>query len=195
MSARGRRRATDEQAIVLASGISPLPFAAARETRLGERAHLYFAYGADLDEGRLRRRCPDVQAIGRAALRGFSLAFRGASRSWHGATLTLVPAANAHVEGVLYVVSGVSLDALDRTQGCPISYERVTVRVADGQGAHAEAHAYCMRPSAPAAAPSDAYFDAVAREYRTLGIDPAPLIAAYDCAVAWGALARRGRPQ
>lgn len=185
--ARRAHRPAIGRTIVLHVGV---PLAAPGDTRLSRETHLYFAYGADLCEPLLRRRCPDIHALGRASLHGFSLAFAGQSRTWGGATLTLVPTARAHVDGVLYVVSRLSLGDLDRMQGCPRVYERVTVAVADEGGAHEEAHAYCMRPPLGGGAPSDAYFDLVAREYHRLGIDPEPLVVALDRATCGAPLAR-----
>jgi hypothetical protein len=176
---RSRAR-NDERSLVLLGG-SRLPSATPEDdASLARQSLLYFAYGADLNETLLRRRCPDVRVVGAAALRGFGLAFAGASKTWRGATLTLVPTAGAHVDGVLYLLSHLELADLDRKQGCPRVYERVSVRVADDASPVADAHAYCMRPPVATGLPSDAYFDLVAREYHRLGFDPEPLVVALD---------------
>lgn len=192
LATRSRTRArNDERSLVLLGG-SRLPSAATEDdASLARESLLYFAYGADLNEALLRRRCPDVRVIGQASLRGFGLAFAGASKTWGGATLTLVPTVGARVDGVLYLLSHVELADLDRKQGCPRVYERVTVRVADDASAVADAHAYCMRPPFAGALPSDAYFDLVAREYHRLRFDPEPLVVALDRASAVGLVLRR----
>jgi hypothetical protein len=146
------------------------------DVRLSQHAHLFFAYGADLSEPLLRRRCPDVRVLGTASLHGYGLAFAGASRTWNGATLTLVPEAPGRVDGVLYLVSQLSAADLDRINGCPRVYERVLLGVGEGL----TAHAYCMRPPLTTGAPSEPYFDLVLREYHRLGFDPAPLVVALD---------------
>lgn len=64
------------------------------------------------------------------------------------------------------------------------------VAVADDGGAHAEAHAYCMRPPLSGGIPTNAYFDLIAREYHRLGIDPEPLVFALDRAASSAPLAR-----
>jgi hypothetical protein len=161
------------------------------DVRLSPRAHLYFAYGADLCEALLRRRCPDLRVVGSASLRGYQLAFAGESRRWDGATLTLVPRADAHVGGLLYLVSGVSLAGLDRAQGAPRVYERVTVPGVDARGTRADAHAYCMRPPLVGGLPSEAYYGLVTSEYRRLGFDTAALVDALERAVSGAPLARR----
>ncbi len=177
--ARTRTMCTLGRSIVLL-GRGERPMQIPSDVRLSPRAHLYFAYGADVCEPLLRRRCLDARVIGRASLRGFSLAFAGASKTWGGATLTLIPTEGAHVHGVLYLVSQLSLSELDRIQGCPSRYERVTVQIADAQGMCADAHAYCMRPPLVGGLPSDAYFDLMTREYHRLGSDPEPLDIALD---------------
>lgn len=189
---RSRAR-SDERSLILLGG-SRLPSAATDdEASLARESLLYFAYGADLNEALLRRRCPDVRVVGSASLRGFGIAFAGASRTWGGATLTLVPTAGARVDGVLYLVSHLELADLDRRQGCPRVYERVTVRVADDGSAVADAHAYCMRPLFAIGQPSEAYFDLVAREYHRLGFDPEPLVVALDRAASSPRLPGRAR--
>ncbi|MGZ3478043.1 MAG: gamma-glutamylcyclotransferase family protein [Polyangiales bacterium] len=138
--------------------------------RLSDRAHLYFAYGADLSAGLMRRRCPDHRVLGAATLSGYALVFAGASRTWGGATLTAVPSQNDAIDGVLYLVSNLSLADLDRAQGCPAAYQRVTVRAGTGHGA-ADAHAYAMRPPLSLGAPAAIYLAVVAAEYHRLGFD------------------------
>jgi hypothetical protein len=189
---RPRARArNDERSLVLLGG-SRLPSSAAEDdASLARDSLLYFAYGADLNETLLRRRCPDVRVVGAASLRGFGIAFAGASKTWRGATLTLLPTLGARVDGVLYLVSHVELADLDRKQGCPRVYERVTVRAADDASAVADAHAYCMRPPVATGLPSDAYFDLVACEYHRLGFDPEPLVVALDRAASAAPLQRR----
>jgi len=187
--ARTRTTRTPSQSIVLL-GRGERPMQLPGDVRLSPRAHLYFAYGADLCEPLLRRRCPDARVIGPASLRGFSLAFAGASKTWGGATLTLVPTAGTHVHGVLYLVSQLSLSDLDRIQGCPRRYERVTVKIADADGMRADAHAYCMRPPLAGGVPADAYLDVVTGEYRRLGLDLEPLVIAFEHATSGNPLAR-----
>jgi gamma-glutamylcyclotransferase (GGCT)/AIG2-like uncharacterized protein YtfP len=188
---RARPTRTTSQSIVLL-GRNDMPIQLPGDVRLSPSAHLYFAYGADLCEPLLRRRCPDVRVIGRASLRGFSLAFAGTSKTWGGATLTLVPTEGSHVHGVVYLVSQLSLADLDRVQGCPRVYQRVTVQIADTQGMRADAHAYCMRPPLAGGVPSDPYFDLMTREYDRLGIDPRPLAVALDNGASARGLARGG---
>ncbi|MBI2388666.1 MAG: gamma-glutamylcyclotransferase [Deltaproteobacteria bacterium] len=187
-SPRSRVR-SEVRALTLVGG-AQLPATSAGDARLARQTQLFFAYGADLCEPLLRRRCPDARVIGRASLGGFGLAFAGASKTWGGATLTLVPNAEARVDGVLYLIRDLSLSDLDRMQGCPRVYERVTVRVADDDDARADAHAYCMRPPLAGGVPNDVYFDLVAREYHRLGIDPEPLLVALDRAASGAPLAR-----
>lgn len=187
---RTRTRSNDNgHTLILHRGVQ-LPATNTRDETLARNSHLYFAYGADLCEPLLQRRCPNAQPLGRAMLGGFGLAFAGASKTWGGATLTLVPRARQHVDGVLYLMPDVSLETLDRIQGAPRVYQRVTVRIATDDDAVAEAHAYCMRPPLAGGRPTDAYFDLIAREYARLAIDPEPLVIALDNALSGAPLAR-----
>lgn len=191
-SPRSRTR-NDERSLVLLGGAHLPASSADDDARLAPHSVLLFAYGADLCEPLLRRRCPDARIVGRATLHGFGLAFAGASKTWRGATLTLVPTLGAHVDGVLYLIPQLSLGDLDRIQGAPRVYERVTVRIADDGAASAQAHAYCMRPPLVGGVPNDVYFDLVAREYHRLGMDPEPLVVALDRAVSGSVAVARSR--
>jgi hypothetical protein len=172
MTARARTR-TATTALTTVGRVAQ-PMQLPNDVRLSAHAHLFFAYGADLSEALLRRRCPDVRVLGAAGLHGFGLAFAGASRTWGGATLTLVPDHARRVDGVLYLVSQVSAADLDCINGCPVVYERVSINVGEGRSANT----YCMRPPLAVGAPSETYFELVRYEYERLGFDPAALIAA-----------------
>jgi len=171
-------RGVQTNALVLRDDVDTLELPRG-DARLSPRAHLYFAYGADLNPDLMRRRCPGSRVVGVGSLAGFALTFAGWSRTWSGGTLTLVPSASSRVDGVLYLVSNVSLADLDRIQGCPRVYQRVTVGVGgdDGRG---EAHAYCMRPPLVRSQPNAAYLAMVCNEYARLRLDTAPLFKAID---------------
>ncbi len=58
---------------------------------------LYFAYGANLDLRRFRRRCPGAVVLGRALLRNYQLAFTRYDRHEKGGVADIVPEAGAQV--------------------------------------------------------------------------------------------------
>ncbi|NHA13424.1 gamma-glutamylcyclotransferase family protein [Thioalkalivibrio sp. XN279] len=125
----------------------------------GERV-LYFAYGANVHPGWLRRRIPDAELVGAAALPGHRLAFRkrgrdGAARSDaepSGTPGDVLP-------GVLYAVRREALDQLGAA-GAGYRMEEVEVLVA---GAPRRALTWRAEDSAVAAGldPPDWYVDLI----------------------------------
>ncbi|MBI2388661.1 MAG: gamma-glutamylcyclotransferase [Deltaproteobacteria bacterium] len=130
---------------------------------------LTFAYGSNLDRAQMRERCPDATPVGRAVLRGYRIAFAGASRRWDGAGVaTLLPARARTVSGVLYALSEESLAVLDRFEGHPHVYVRCRVCVTDEWGRRRFAQAYCLPPQ-PEAIPATRYLRKITRAYERLG--------------------------
>src|SRR3990172_6059184 len=103
---------------------------------------LYFAYGANLDLRRFRRRCPGAAVVGRARLPDYQLAFTRYSRAEKGGVADIVPQPGADVWGALYEIDASCFAALDDYEGAPRSYRRATVRVIDDTGLDREAVAY-----------------------------------------------------
>ena len=130
---------------------------------------LYFAYGANLDLRRFRRRCPDSVVLGRALLRNHRLAFTRYDRHEKGGVADIVAEAGAQVWGALYEVDERCMRALDEYEGAPRAYRRETVRVADDRGGEHEATAYVANKTGEFA-PSRGYLTQIARGARTHGL-------------------------
>jgi hypothetical protein len=96
--------------------------------------HLYFAYGSNLDVRQMGARCPGATLVGTAVLRDHRLVFCGHSRTWNGAVASVVHAPGATVPGVLYELGVDDLSTLDRREGRPHSYDRLTVTVIQPTG-------------------------------------------------------------
>ena len=92
---------------------------------------LYFAFGSNLSDVQMRRRCPRAVLIGPAILRGRRLVFAGYSTKWRGAVATILPARGGRVPGLLYRISSADLARLDRFEGAPDIYARRERRVFD----------------------------------------------------------------
>ena len=103
---------------------------------------LYFAYGANMDTRRFRRRCPGSVVLGRALLRNYRLAFTRYDSHEKGGVADIVAEAGAQVWGALYDIDEACLRALDQYEGAPQAYRRETVRVADDRGVEHQAVAY-----------------------------------------------------
>jgi gamma-glutamylcyclotransferase (GGCT)/AIG2-like uncharacterized protein YtfP len=130
---------------------------------------LYFAYGANLDLRRFRRRCPGAVVFGRALLRNHQLAFTRYDRHEKGGVADIVAEAGAQVWGALYEVNESCLRALDDYEGAPRSYRRETVRVADDKSVEHEAIAYVANKTGEFA-PSRDYLSQITRGARAHGL-------------------------
>jgi gamma-glutamylcyclotransferase (GGCT)/AIG2-like uncharacterized protein YtfP len=126
---------------------------------------LYFAYGANMDTRRFRRRCPDSVVLGRALLRNHRLAFTRYDRAEKGGVADIVADAGSQVWGALYDIHDKCLRALDDYEGAPRAYRRETVRVADDKGREHDAIAYVANKTGDFA-PSRTYLAQLIRGAR-----------------------------
>jgi gamma-glutamylcyclotransferase len=144
---------------------------------------LVFAYGSNLDTQQMRYRCASARIEARAVLLNHALAFGGFSRRWGGAVASVVPEPGGRVEGLLYRVSPPDLCKLDRHEGTPFAYERISKLVTDHSGRRRRAQLY--RQSADHFdpwLPQPDYFGVLLRAYERLGFDLAPLASAVGVA-------------
>ena len=127
---------------------------------------LYFAYGSNLDRRQFARRCPGSRPVAPAVLRGYRLAFRG------GGHADIVQEKGGLVRGALYQVTKRDVEALDRYEGVPTYYHRITVFVKDERRRVRRAFAYKMGNGFEEAAPALSYALIILRGCRDWGIEP-----------------------
>jgi gamma-glutamylcyclotransferase (GGCT)/AIG2-like uncharacterized protein YtfP len=146
--------------------------------RMSKRT-LYFAFGSNLDRWQMRQRCPGARIEGAATLPKHRLVFGGFSRRWDSAVASIVRDAASCVPGMLYTLGDDDLEALDRFEGVPGYYERVTRYVVDAQNQRRRAHVYQL-PEAQlvTGTPGFPYFDTIRRAYERLGFDRRILVEA-----------------
>ena len=109
---------------------------------MNKLSQYYFAYGSNLNLNDFNQWCvqnhlPDARLIprGTALLPDYRLAFSHKSVSRGGGALNIEPYVGGVVEGVLFEVDGADgWQALDRKEGAPRHYERVTVTVTQESG-------------------------------------------------------------
>ncbi|MET0387569.1 MAG: gamma-glutamylcyclotransferase family protein [Polyangiales bacterium] len=144
-------------------------------------ATLYFAYGSNLDETQMRRRCASARRVGVATLPDYALSFDGHSRVWCGPVASLLPLPGSLVHGLVYDLQACDLAALDRFEGYPSSYTRIEVSLSDASGAGLRALTY-VRPSGDPrftrGAPPVAYLTLLEQAYQRHGFDLGLLSAA-----------------
>jgi len=141
---------------------------------------LYFAFGSNMDEAQMSRRCPGATALGWARLEDHRLVFRGPSRNRGGGMLSVDHSPGDTIVGVLYAVSEAHLAALDRYEGAPEWYLRAPRTVTDAQGVAQRAVVYRLPEHVVEMPPTQAYRDQVAAAYATLGLPEDPLQDACD---------------
>jgi len=155
------------------------------------RMTTYFAFGSNLDQAQMRRRCPSAVLVGNAMLHGWRLRFAGWSSGWGGAVADITRDASATTPGAIYHLPLEELHVLDAYEGVPVSYQRARMRVTVPGATARRAWVYRMAGSSEAAPPSDRYLAAIWRGYRACGLDHAVLLDAARAAGWHGNTAER----
>lgn len=113
-----------------------------------ELTQYYFAYGSNMYEPRVNARMPRAVVVGKATLHGYRVAER--------LYADIDRSRGRIVEGVLYRVSGLDLDTLDRYEGAPRIYRRIPVKVYQG-GSSVKCWTYQLTDAARAARDGQPY--------------------------------------
>jgi len=139
-----------------------------------------FAFGSNLDESQMRRRCPSASAIGVATLPNHRLAFLGWSAYRAGAVASVLPAAERDVPGLMYRMTRHDVTRLDAYEGGDYRRVRVAVRpLALGWSSGSlTVETYMMDPKTPEGLPSLDYLGQIAIAYGKLGLPKSALVEA-----------------
>ncbi len=137
---------------------------------------MYFAFGSNLNEEQMLRRCPNARVVGRASLPNHKLVFGGHSARWGGAVATVERAAGSQVEGVLYELGARDLSRLDQFEGAPWVYQRYRRDVRDLLGNRRRAVLYRM-PGVEPKPPAERYLAVLLKAYQRWGLDVTPIAA------------------
>lgn len=91
---------------------------------------IYFAYGSNMDEKRIRKRCPSAQFMSTARLPGFRLAFTRYSMNNRCGAADIIPESSGTVWGVVYQIKDEERAALDKAEGVAVrAYKSISVEV------------------------------------------------------------------
>ena len=90
-----------------------------KPVRLCEEEVFCIAYGSNLDEERMKGRCPGCEVFGTSVIPGYRLLFK---RSGTGYYATIEQDANCEVPCVVYRMTCDDEARLDRFEGCPRYY-------------------------------------------------------------------------
>ena len=102
----------------------------------------YFAYGSNMNQEQMKKRCEDSKLIGNAVLLEYELAFTIYSPKRKCGCADIVKHENKKVFGLLYEISEQDLKALDIYEVHPKYYKRFTVTVKDQEGREYQAETY-----------------------------------------------------
>ncbi len=107
----------------------------------------YFAYGSNMNPARMKERGVFFYSRELLVLPGYSLKFHKiTSYGPNIGAANIVPDKNGVVEGVLYKVTLVGIHNLDKYEGYPIEYDRVTLKVVHSEVLEKEIHTYIAHP-------------------------------------------------
>ena len=121
------------------------------------KASLYFAYGSNLDESRMRTRCPDVRVLSEGCLKGYRLDFTRYSSGWNCGVADVVRHEESEVWGLVYEITDSGLEALDRYEGYPDAYTRFRTVVETPAGSLQGVWVYAVRDKQAFSPPSEEY--------------------------------------
>lgn len=124
----------------------------------------HFAYGSNLDSFQMRVRCPNARLVTTARLEGFRICFPRRSRVRDCAVISVEPADNESVWGLVYELDPDDLERLDDREGYVKTRDpslnqrnRITVRVESSEGKSMVAEVYVAVPSQDPGLPSAHY--------------------------------------
>jgi gamma-glutamylcyclotransferase (GGCT)/AIG2-like uncharacterized protein YtfP len=86
---------------------------------------LYFAYGSNMDNFSMKRRCPGAENLGQGFIEDWSL------RERICADISQAP--GEKVFGVVWAVTPKCIKALDFYEGCPNLYKKIKIKVTWGE--------------------------------------------------------------
>ena len=137
---------------------------------------LYFAYGSNLSEARLRENCPSARLVTVARLSGYRLAFTMRSDNWGGGVADIRPQPEGEVWGAVWCIATDESARLDRQEGVhatPPRYRRIDVAVVTPEGDALECLAYqVVTPATHEIPPSPRYRQTMLRGARACALPP-----------------------
>ena len=144
---------------------------------MDKKVKLYVAYGSNMNLEQMSHRCPKAKVIGTGILEGYKITFRGKYKGVANIELCndkLVPI-------VLWEITEDCEVALDLYEGYPNLYIKKEVEViVEGKSIKAMAYIMASEYTDMVEAPTEYYFNVIARGYSDNGIDLKPLQISYS---------------
>lgn len=144
---------------------------------MDKKVKLYVAYGSNMNLEQMSHRCPKAKVAGVGILKDYKLTFRGRYKGVANIELCKDKA----VPIVLWEITEECEKALDLYEGYPNFYIKKEVEVAVGdESKTAMVYVMSKEYTDMVAAPTEYYFNVIARGYSDNGIDLKPLQSAYS---------------
>jgi gamma-glutamylcyclotransferase (GGCT)/AIG2-like uncharacterized protein YtfP len=128
---------------------------------------IYIAYGSNMSEVQMARRCPDAILAEIGKIYGYELLFKG---SLTGCYATIEKKADAFVPVVLWRISAADEQRLDAYEGFPRFYYKKTIPV-ETDGGTIRGLVYIMHEERRFGVPGDWYYQNMERDYLKFGFD------------------------
>lgn len=136
---------------------------------------LYIAYGSNMDEKQMARRCPNARLLGTSELEGYRLLFKGSKT---GAYATIEEQKGGRVPVLIWKIGEQDERNLDRYEGYPVFYHKKEIEVQLG-GERKAAMVYIMDESRELGEPSTRYYNVLESAYWKFGFPMGILIEAH----------------
>jgi gamma-glutamylcyclotransferase (GGCT)/AIG2-like uncharacterized protein YtfP len=117
----------------------------------------YFAFGSNLNTQFMKDRCPGSVVIGKAVLKNYHLGFTIFSRSRQCGCADIMKQEGSEVWGLLYRLTDKDLEALDKYENHPHSYERIEAEVMNEKNELVKVYTYQVVNKEPGLKPSKAF--------------------------------------
>ncbi|NRY61501.1 gamma-glutamylcyclotransferase family protein [Clostridium beijerinckii] len=144
---------------------------------MDKKVKLYVAYGSNMNLEQMSHRCPKAKVVGTGILKDYKLTFRGRYKG----VANIEPCNDKSVPIVLWETTEECERALDLYEGYPNFYIKKDIEVTVGDESKT-AMVYVMTKEYTnlVAAPTEYYFNVIARGYSDNAIDLKPLEIAYS---------------
>ncbi len=144
---------------------------------MDKKVKFYVAYGSNMNLEQMSHRCPKAKVVGTAILKDYKLTFRGRYKG----VANIEPCKDKSVPIVLWEITEDCETALDLYEGYPNFYIKKEVEVLiNDKSRTAMVYIMASEYTNMVAAPTEYYFNVIARGYSNNGIDLKPLQIAYS---------------
>lgn len=143
---------------------------------MDKKVKLYVAYGSNMNIEQMSHRCPKAKVVEKGICNDYKLTFRGRYKG----VANIEPCKDKSVPIVLWEITEDCEVALDLYEGYPNLYEKKEVEVmVKDKPKTAMVYIMVKEYTNMVAAPTEYYFNVIARGYSDNGIDLKPLQIAY----------------